>query len=473
MVNKINSRFNILMIQTIENFCLKHNLFIANEHLLIACSGGADSLALVDIFRQLASKYKFTISVAHAEHGIRKQSSLDDAQFVKAYCQKYHLPFYLKHLQVLKFAQEHKYSVETAARILRYNFLRETKKQIHATKILTAHHMNDQAETILQHLMRGSGAEGLKGMSIVNGDIIRPFLAITRKEIEAYCQEHKLTPRFDETNDSLDYERNRIRLELLPQMATYNPQIIKALCQTAQLIGQEHDFIKIYTRKIYANICQENLLAKNLSISLNIAPLLNEHKAIRYSLYRYILQKIQGNLANISLIHIDNIDKFLYNGHVGLILQLPANLKIYYQYGKLNFTKQAKNIFAQADYSLNIMAKINEPNYLPDGQIIEINSVDKIFPIKGRNHCFIDADKIKGNLLIRSRQNGDKIVPKGMQGSKKVKDIFIDNKIPAPKRAHVPIICDEQGIIWLAGVQQDIHYLVGKDSKHILYLKIY
>ena len=456
------------LIDKIENFCIKEQIFSPKEHLLVACSGGADSLALVDIFRQLAIKYDLQISVAHAEHGIREKTSLEDAQFVKMYCAKYNLPFYLEHLNVLAFAKEHKQSTETAARTLRYAFLRKVKRQIGASKILTAHHQNDQAETILQHLMRGCGAEGFAGMKSINGDIARPFLGVTRKEIEAYCDENDLNPRFDETNASLDYERNRIRLELLPQMENYNPQIVKALCQSAKLISQEHDFIEIYTAKIYAKVCS----TKNNGIELDIAKLNSEHKAIRYSLYRHIIQKIQGDMHNIGLIHIDNIDKFLYNGHVGLCLQLPADLNIHYQYGKLLFIKQTQKLVS--DYTLKLSAKIDEPTILPDGQIIEINHVlsTTLPALKGRNHCFIDADKLQGKLIIRSRKDGDRITPKGMSGSKKVKNIFIDNKIPAALRSHVPLICDERGIIWIAGIQQDKHYLVDEQSKHILYLKI-
>lgn len=456
------------LIDKIENFCIQKQIFAPKEHLLIACSGGADSLALVDIFRQFAPKYDLQIAVAHAEHGIRDKASLEDAQFVQAYCAKYNLPFYLEHLNVIQFAKQHKHSTETAARILRYRFLRKVKAQIGASKILTAHHLNDQAETILQHLMRGCGAEGFAGMKIINGDIARPFLCITRREIENYCVQNNLNPRFDETNASLDYERNRIRLELLPQMESYNPQIVKSLCKSAELISAEHDFIEMYTANLYADIC----LAKGRAIELDVLKLKNEHKAIRYNLYRYIIQKIQGNVHNISLIHIDNIDKFLYNGHVGLCLQLPADLKISYQYGKLVFARE--NISQEGNYTLHLSAKIDESTILPDGQIIEIKTVLSTATLAtcGRNHCLIDADKVQGKLIIRSRKDGDRISPKGMDGSKKVKNIFIDNKIPANLRPHIPLICDERGIIWIAGMQQDKHYLVDKHSKHILYLKI-
>lgn len=457
------------IIETIEDFCLSNKIFVAHESLLIACSGGPDSMALVDILGKLAVKYDLKLAVAHAEHGIRAQDSLADAKYVQAYCKEHKLPFYLEHLQVIDFAKKNKYSIETAARILRYRFLRKIKQQVGAAKILTAHHMNDQAETILQHLMRGCGSDGFIGMKAINekGDIARPFLEIMRKDIELYCKKHNINPRLDKTNDSLEYERNRIRLELLPQMETYNPQIVKALCQSAKLVAQEHDFIKIYTEKIYVSICE----AKQHKVAIDIAKLQTEHKAVRYSLYRYIIQKIQGDMNNISLIHIDNIDKFLYNGHVGLILQLPADLKIHYQYGKLVFVRE--HTATIATYKVNLLAKIDEPMKLPDGQIIEIKVVPATFAIKGRNHCFVDADKIKGELIVRSRQAGDKITPKGMNGSKKIKDIFIDNKIPAPLRSHIPLVCDEQGIIWIAGVQQDVHYLVDENSKRIFYLKIY
>lgn len=455
------------MLKKVENFCLMHNLIKNNECLLIACSGGPDSIALADIFRQLSNKYKLKIHIAHAEHGIRKDSSLADAKYVENYCKKYNLPFHLQHLNVPEFAQKQKLSTETAARFLRYQFLRNTAKNIGAKKILTAHHLNDQAETMLQHLMRGAGMDGLSGMKIINKDIIRPFLCVYREEIEAYCERNNLQPRFDETNTSLDYERNKIRWELLPQMQKYNPQVIEAICRSASIIAEENDFFKSHVQKVYNSLCTFD----NNIVILSIAQLKNEHSAVRKALYRLILHKIYGSLDNISFLHIDKIDRFIYNGHTGSILQLPHDLRVSINYDKLKIFKVNKEGNSQSLEEYSISVDINSSVSLPNGNILSINQT-KLTSVSGRNDCLIDADKISGKLFIRNRRNGDKIIPKGMQGSKKLKDIFIDKKIPANQRNNIALLCDEKGIIWIAGIQQNAEYVPDKNSKNILHLNL-
>ena len=469
------------MIKKVEKFCLEYNLLQKNNTILIACSGGADSIALVDIFRQLSAKYEFKIHVAHAEHGIRKESSLADAKYVERYCQKYDLPFHLKHLNVPSYSKMAKLSTETAARKLRYEFLRQTATKINATKIATAHHLNDQAETVLSHLMRGAGTDGLSGMKVINNDIIRPFLSVYRHEIEAYCQKYNLKPRIDETNALLDYERNKIRLKLLPQMQEYNSNVISAICRSAKIICEEHDFFKSQVEKIYNLLC----IQKKDKISVDINRLKQEHSAVRKALYRLIVEKLAGNLTNISFERIDKIDKFVYNGHTGSILQLPHSVRILYDYSNLiffqegNFKNLAKYNILVKNATINI-ADIDKTKsiVLDEKNILELTKVEDIADvfsrkIKGHNSCFIDMDKISPKLFIRYRQNGDKIIPKGMAGTKKLKDIFIDRKIPANKRDTIPLICNDNGdIIWIAGVQQSAKYLVDECTKQALYLNL-
>lgn len=466
------------IINKVDHFANEHNLFKPHDKLLIACSGGPDSIALVDILLKLRTKYNLNIIVAHAEHGIRKESSLNDAQYVKTYCEQRNIPFFMEHLNVLEHLKTEKLSVETLARKLRYQFLRKIAQKENATKIVTAHHLNDQAETVLQHLLRGAGPAGLSGMKSLNGDIIRPFLCLYRKEIEAYCLHENLNPCLDETNNSLDYERNRIRLDLLPRLKEYNPQIVTAICNSAKIIAQEHDFIDCYVKNLYIQKVNTNINTQEVTIDIN--DLKKEHKAIRTALYRYIIKKLQNSLENISFTHIDKIDKFLYNGHTGSILQLPQNLRININYDKFTFSKINNKAKNSIELEQNLSIKIDlsllltqKEIKLPYEQSLIINKVNEFTKLNGRNQCFIDIDKIQGNILyIRNRKNGDRITPKGMQGSKKIKDIFIDNKIPAKDRNKIPLICDEKDIIWIAGVQQDAHYLVNKDSKHILYLKL-
>lgn len=452
--------------KVVEAFCIEHNLVNFSDKLVIACSGGPDSMALISVFEALAPKYNLSLFVAHAEHGIREQSSLDDANYVKNYCKEHHLPFFLEHLNIKNKLDNKRESVETLARRLRYEFLRKVALQVDSKKIVTAHHLNDQAETVLQHLLRGAGADGLIGMKPINNGIIRPFLSVYREDIERYCLDKNIKTCIDETNSSLEYERNRIRLDLIPRLKQYNPNVVTAICNSAKIIEQEHDFILFYVKKLY-NSCRviDNEFCFKKSL------ILNEHKAIRLAFYRYIITKIQANLENIGFTHIDKIDKFLYNGHTGAFLQLPKKLRVKINYDEILFYKESK-ILPKKQY--NIAVGMDMQVDLPYNKSITIKKITRadLWSLSGNDHCFIDADKIRGTLVIRNRKDGDRITPKGMKGNKKIKDIFIDNKIPVDKRCEIPLVCDDESIVWIAGIQQNAHYILDENSNNILYLKL-
>ncbi len=452
----------------VEDFCRANNLLRHSQILLIACSGGPDSLALADIFCRLQEKYDLTLHIAHAEHGIRGASSLADAAFVENFCQERKLPFHIRHLNVPSFAKEHKLSEETAARRLRYDFLRTVAKEIHADGIVTAHHLNDQAETVLQHLLRGAGPQGLSGMKPVSGDILRPFLCLYRAEIEAYCSERQLKPRHDDTNLCTCYERNRIRLELMPQLEKYNGKAAAAICRSARLIADEHDFIIEYAKSRTAELSCK----KDGAVSLSIEKLQGEHLSIRREIYRQAISEMTSSLADITFEHIEKIDSFLYDGHTGALLQLPGGIRITRSYEILKIFPAAKEGNTPVSAEYNIVASVNGSTLLPGGFVLSIRPVESIFPVKGRDTIFIDADKIAGRLIVRNRRRGDKITPKGMSGSKKIKDILIDSKIPAERRDLVPLVCDDMGIIWLSGIRQDARCVPEKTSSSIWQLQI-
>lgn len=451
----------------VEAFCLEHGLIAPGRCLLLACSGGPDSMALVSIFLHLRQAYRLTLHIAHAEHGIRGSASLGDAAYVRDFCRQHGLPFHPEHLAVPAFAAENKLSEETAARLLRYRFLRRTAKEIGADRIVTAHHLNDQAETVLQHLLRGAGPQGLCGMSPDSRGIIRPLLCLYRAEIEDYCCRHQIAARQDETNFSPDYERNRIRLDLMPRLEEYNVKAAAAICRSARLIAREHSFIAQCAAQKMSELADED----GSSLCLRAAGLKDCHAAVRSEIYRLALASISAALENITFEHIDKIDHLLYNGRIGAVLQLPGGIRVSRGYESLQIClAAAKEASPPKAYSLP--AKINGAARLPGGLVLSLEPAESIFPIRGRNSCFIDADKVEGDLFIRSRKNGDRMIPKGMSGSKKIKDILIDSKIPAEQRDSVPLLCDGRGIIWLAGIRQAQRCAADGNSRRIWYAKL-
>lgn len=451
----------------VESFCLKHGLIEPGRCLLLACSGGPDSMALVSIFLHLRESYDLTLHIAHAEHGIRGRASLDDAAYVRDFCRAHDLPFHLEHLAVPAFAKENKLSEETAARLLRYRFLRRTAEEIGADRIVTAHHLNDQAETVLQHLLRGAGPQGLSGMSPDGSGIMRPFLCLYRSEIEDYCRRHQIAARQDETNFSTDYERNRIRLGLMPRLEEYNAKAAAAICRSARLIAREHSFIAQCAAQKMSGLSAQN----GSSLCLNAAGLKGCHAAVRSEIYRLALASISAALENITFEHIDKIDYLLYNGRIGAVLQLPGGIRVSRSYESLQICPAAAKAAARPK-AYSLPAKAGGETRLPGGFVLSIEPVAGIFPAKGRDCCFIDADKVEGPLFIRSRKNGDRMIPKGMSGSKKIKDILIDAKIPAEQRGSVPLLCDSCGIVWLAGIRQAQRCAADGNSRRIWYAKL-
>jgi len=225
-------------VQQVAQFCAREALLRPGLGMVVACSGGPDSLALVEVLRQLRASYDLRLCVAHFEHGIRGEASAADARFVRDYCAARALPCIIEAADVPQAAQAAGQSLETMGRELRYAFLERVRVAQGMDVIATAHHADDQAETVLMHVLRGAGLTGLAGIRPRRGRIIRPFLGVTKAQIRAYLQLVHLTPREDATNDEPDCLRNRVRLELLPELrAAYNPRITQALCQLAALAG--------------------------------------------------------------------------------------------------------------------------------------------------------------------------------------------------------------------------------------------
>ena len=454
------------MLKQVLTFNQKHHLFSSGDSILLACSGGPDSLCMVHIFNRLAPKYNLKIFVAHIEHGIRGQASIDDAIFVKNFCKQNNIPFYMKKVDACSYSAQYKLSLETGARILRYNFLNETAQLLKCTSIATAHNRGDQAETVLMHIIRGSGTSGLSGIHPRTQNIIRPLLACTRSDIEEYCQRYKLSPRHDFTNDETTYIRNNIRLKLLPFLRKYNPNIESTLSKTASLISEENDFIAAYSKSVY----DQTAVKADHKLLLPLDKFSAQHTAIKRRLIRLAIYSLCNDIKDIENIHITNVLSLAQKAKTGSQINLPNGLKAYIEYSNLIIAlPHLSPIIESSPILLNIPGTVvlNTLNFSIKAEIVHSPQQEK-----SRNTCYIDTDTLCGSLKIRFRKNGDTFCPKGMKGHKKLKDLFIDNKIPREQRSMVPIVCDDIGIVWVAGIQQDNRCISTSVTKNIVKLTI-
>lgn len=274
------------------------------------------------------------IIVAHVNHMIRKEAA-DEEQYVKNYCIKNGIEFYVKRIDVQKMAHTNKIGVEEAGRIARYQFFDEVLKQTKATKIAVAHNQNDKIETILLHLLRGSGIEGLKGIEPKRGNIIRPLIACQRDQIEKYCEKYHLHPRIDKSNFDNTYDRNKIRNIVIPYIQEhFNPNIIKTMDRLSTIAQLEDEYIDSHMKKTYQQILEEE---KSKQITINLKDFNLQEKVIKSRLIRYIIKRLFGTTASIEKIHIEDIIKLCDNNIGNKYLTPNKNVKVLVKNHKIYF----------------------------------------------------------------------------------------------------------------------------------------
>ena len=318
--------------QTIE----KYNLIEENDKILVAVSGGPDSLSLLNILHDLG----YDLCVAHVNHGLRENAQIDD-EFVEKFCKEKSIPCYIKKIK-LKEEMEldvnlKGMSTEEAGRKIRYDFFKEILEEQKCTKIATAHNSNDNVETVIMNVFRGSGMSGLKGIEPIRGNIIRPLIETTRREIEDYCTENELKPRHDESNDETVYTRNKVRLELIPYIEkNINSNVVNNITRMSKIISEEERFILDMVEEAYNKI----VLKEEKNIVICKLKLFNElDVVIRKRLILKMIIKVLGNAKDIEKVHVDDVVKLCQNNVGGKFLTPNKNIKISVLQGKVKFER--------------------------------------------------------------------------------------------------------------------------------------
>lgn len=428
-----------------------------NSALLVACSGGADSAALTDALWQLEKECGYKITVMHVEHGIRGHEALDDAEFVKNFCAERGLAFVCRHVKAPDYALQNGLSLEDAARRLRYKALFAYAAEAGCDYIVTAHQADDQAETVLMQLMRGSGTSGLGGMQTISGKLLRPFLFVQRTEIEAYCRERGLRFCNDSTNDDVRYTRNRIRKELLPYLEkSFNPRVITALGNTAQLARADNDFAVYHAQVFYS----QNVKANGKLLECQAEALKTEFAAVSRRVVRMMWEKMAACGSELGFEHVEAVLGLLQKGSSGKMLALPGKAAAAYFYGRLYVGAQPevkKLISAGAEFDeitvlIESTGKLKEVN-LPDGGVLQLSTAEE-YPEITKKQAAVPLALAGNELCIRTRRDGDRFYPYGSAGSKKLKDYFIDNKVPRAERDKKLLVTAGSNVLWIIGERQ-------------------
>lgn len=320
------------VLQTVK----KYHLIEENDHIILGVSGGPDSTCLFHIFLNLQKEIKFTFTVCHINHGIRKEA-IEDEKYVEGMCKQYNIPYFVKKENVLEKAEQEKVGTEEMGRKVRYAFFSEIQKQVGANKIATAHTKNDLVETVIMNLLRGAGLSGLKGIEPIRDNLyIRPLVECKRSEIEQYCEENKLNPRIDKTNFENIYTRNKIRNELIPYLEKeFNPNIIESVARMADIIQEEDKYLEQITKQAY----EEILISKNnKEIVLDLKKFNSIDLVIKNRIVLYTITMLFGTSSGIEKKHIEDIIKLCANNIGNKFLIPNKKIKILVQKQKIFFT---------------------------------------------------------------------------------------------------------------------------------------
>jgi tRNA(Ile)-lysidine synthase len=447
------------MIEQVQKTIEQYEMLASGQDVVAAVSGGPDSVVMLDCLLRLG----YRPIVAHLHHGLRGKEADADEDFVRRLAEELMLPIYVKWVDTAVLAKENGVSIEEAGRSARYLFFWDIMEQTGCTRTALAHHSDDQAETVLQHVLRGSGPEGLKGMEPVrDGVFIRPMLYVSRADILAYCAERGLSYRTDATNEDTDYQRNSIRHELLPQLEQYNPKIREAMCRTAEIIREEDACMAEYGGKLYA----EMAVLEDAAILLPIEKLNGVPTAMR----RRILPRAisaTGSMRDVGYDHIEGILDLLTGP--GSALQLPGGIRVEAKGKTLRFfVEEKEEPCPPYEYNLPVPGSADVPE-----AGVRIICEEAATPHFDENTVCVDADKVLGPLRVRNRRRGDRFFPYNGPGQKKLKDFLIDEKIPRAKRDRIPLITDDQDILWVAGLRTADPYKVDEMTKRLLKLSIH
>ena len=446
--------------EKIFRFIQQKNLIQKNDKILIALSGGPDSVFCLNFFFKYRKKYKIQISAIHVNHNLRGPDSIQDEKFCQFLCKKLDLPLFTFSDNVSDFARKHKYSIEEAGRIIRYKHFDELVKKYNFNKLVTAHTMDDNTESILLNIIKGSGINGLGGIPVKRNYIIRPLLSVTKSEILSYLRGSSWKFRLDKSNLSLDYQRNFLRLKVLPLIREINPKINEALQRLSQTSSYVSDFLDVYIKKIFRKYLKQ---LRKFEIPLEMLKVQNELMRSEI-LRRFFIDFLGIGFENQDYIKLNK----LLDSQKGRVIVLKNNWKAHRESDKLVFSNKNIHSYSEKVYQIN------------DGRIefeqsaILLESVKKEeVNLKHDNfHEFIDADKITGQLILRNWKAGDRFTPLGMKGSKKVSDFLTDLKLNHIEKKSVHILADRNNIIWIVGIRINNNYRITEKTKNILKLSV-
>lgn len=461
-----------------QTICQYH-MISPGDRVIAGVSGGADSVCLLRALAGYREQVPFTLFVVHVEHGIRGEESLADAAFVKGLCETLAVPFYMEAVDVTAYAREHRMTVEEAGRSVRYDCFEKLRKELGAERIAVAHNQNDQAETVLWNLVRGSGLKGLGGIRPVRDRIIRPLLFLGRPEIETILKDLGQPWRTDRTNLETDYTRNRLRREILPQLEkNLNHQALQHIAQAAMRLQEAQQYIEKQAEKSARGSIE---IRKDGSVLLLLDAYERQEELLQKELLKRALEEVsEGNgRKDIGSVHLQQLAE-LAEKDCGRETQLPGGIRAVRENGCIHFWKCAAPRQKGKEKNAEDEICSVEPGMdaVLEGRRIKTavfeNSPRLLSEIQQENKCtkWISYDTIYSNVCLRTRRSGDYLIVNAQGGRKKLKDYLIDQKIPKEEREKLWLLADGSHILWVVGWRISEAAKVKQDTQKVLKIQI-
>ena len=440
------------------------------DRVLVAVSGGADSLALLYLLEQFSKELGYELFVAHLNHLARGKASDEDASFVRKEADKLSLPFFMEEVDVAGEKPNFKTSFQESARILRYRFLEKTLLSFKGNKIAVGHTADDQVETVLMNLLRGAGPRGLAGIPEKRGHVIRPLLGCARIELELFLKKRNLSYCTDSSNNEKKYLRNKIRHDLIPFLKTFNSDVSGNLLGLAEIVREEDDWMSGKTRELYSQL----VTTPNEGLCFNIPEFQKQPLAMKRRLVREALYQLKGDLRAITALHVRQVLGLFTHAKVGSRLKLPGNVRVSCDYDTENFSLSEKPDLSHGMEKKTIRLKVPGVTSLAGIQLhARLMEPPVVFPESAdEKQAYLDFEKTGEFIGARFFQPGDLFVPLGMQGHKKLKSYFIDQKVPREKRPLIPILTNaEDDIIWVYGERISDRFCISDKTQKVLFIE--
>lgn len=451
-MNQLESKF--------EKFIRRHRLVSQKQSVLLAVSGGIDSMVMLYLFSRIQKKMSLHLSIIHVNHQLRGEESMEDERFVRAISANYKITYYCERINVASFVHENRLSKQAAARQLRYECLERIRNQVKANIVATAHHADDNAETVLFNIIRGTGLHGLSGIPLKRdaGCIIRPLLFATRMEISDYASKHDIKYRDDSSNTSLTYYRNYLRRKILPSLQKNVPNIVQILNSIAGMMRDvNHKLHVIVNKKLKALIRQ----SPYGSMVLDIGRLSLEPEFLQDEIFLELLNRMQ---IEPSAKKIDALRK---------LCTLPTGREIKLGGASLVYRNRDHIVFTRVDNGRSYVKHVElGKSYGYRGGCVSVSRPRSVPTSYSKTPTveYVDADLLSKKLVLRPWQAGDRFIPLGMKQKKKLSDFFADQKVPKYLKATIPILESNGKIVWVCGRRIDDRFKLTERTRRAIRL---